>query len=660
MSSRKILGIYRLLLVLLITTVFEAQIVGQTSQDAAIQLTATVVNTPPSITLEWVQQATASEYSVWRRALMDGETWSLIETLPNTETSFLDENVVVNEVYEYRIQRLSTPVANGYITATIELDAVVDRGILLFVYDTTYADQFETELNQTMSDFEGDGWKVTAIGVNQADLVTDVKTKIVDAYSLSPTIPHSLFLFGSVPVPYSGNINPDGHPDHKGAWPADTYYGDMDGTWTDASVNNTGATGTMNDNVPGDGKFDQTYLASYLELEVGRVDFSSLPAFSQTEGELLRSYLQKDHDYRHKVIAPRKRALIDDNFGYFGGEAFAANGWKNFPTLIGSDSVYAIDFSSTLPTESYQWSYGCGAGSYTSCSGVVNTNGFVNNSMNSIFSFLFGSYFGDWNTSNNLMRSALGSGTILTCAWAGRPNWQFHHMAIGKTIGYSARLSQNNYSTYVYNSAAQFVHTALLGDPTLRADIVSPPDNVLSSYQAGSALITWNASTDDVLGYHVFKKEEGEESFIQLTTQPETSLSFTDATLNIPNQSVYMVRAIKLEEAFSGSYYNLSQGVFDTLGVFVGIEDYKTDLQVSIYPNPISEELNVSLSLPETGTVEMEVLDIHGRLLFFQKRNLLQGKQTITVNANQLSTGIYTFVLRFSDYQTVKKIAKTN
>mgnify|MGYP000013517969 CR=1 FL=1 len=30
-------------------------------------------------------------------------------------------------------------------------------------------------------------------------------------------------------MPYSGNIYPDGHTDHRGAWPADTYYGDIDG-----------------------------------------------------------------------------------------------------------------------------------------------------------------------------------------------------------------------------------------------------------------------------------------------------------------------------------------------------------------------------------------------------------------------------------------------
>ena len=42
----------------------------------------------------------------------------------------------------------------------------------------------------------------------------------------------------AVTLPYAGNIAPDDHPNHKGAWPADVFYGEMNGTWTDESVNN--------------------------------------------------------------------------------------------------------------------------------------------------------------------------------------------------------------------------------------------------------------------------------------------------------------------------------------------------------------------------------------------------------------------------------------
>ena len=51
----------------------------------------------------------------------------------------------------------------------------------------------------------------------------------------------SVFLLGHVPVPYSGQINPDGHSNHVGAWAADVYYGELDGNWTDVTVNNTSA-----------------------------------------------------------------------------------------------------------------------------------------------------------------------------------------------------------------------------------------------------------------------------------------------------------------------------------------------------------------------------------------------------------------------------------
>ena len=58
----------------------------------------------------------------------------------------------------------------------------------------------------------------------------------------------------------------------------------------------------------------------------------------------------------------------------------------------------------------------------------------------------FGSYFGDWDSPNNFLRAPLATPTYtLTSAWAGRPYWMFHHMALGETIGFSTRLTQNNF-----------------------------------------------------------------------------------------------------------------------------------------------------------------------------------------------------------------------
>ena len=91
-----------------------------------------------------------------------------------------------------------------------------------------------------------------------------------------------MFLFGHVPVAYSGDIVPDGHcPDHRGAWPCDGFYGDMDGEWTDSTVNDSTAADARNRNVPGDGKYDQSSFPAALKLMVGRVDLANMPGTSQ-------------------------------------------------------------------------------------------------------------------------------------------------------------------------------------------------------------------------------------------------------------------------------------------------------------------------------------------------------------------------------------------
>jgi hypothetical protein len=112
------------------------------------------------------------------------------------------------------------------------------------------------------------------------------------------------------------------------------------------------------------------------DIAVGRVDFFDMPAFAKSEATLLKDYLKKLHEYKIGAYKPQRRALIDDNFGAFSGEAFSASGWGNFSTLVGRNSILncdtanKADYLGTMDTASYLWSYGCGAGGYTSCAGV--------------------------------------------------------------------------------------------------------------------------------------------------------------------------------------------------------------------------------------------------------------------------------------------------
>jgi hypothetical protein len=257
-----------------------------------------------------------------------------------------------------------------------------------------------------------------------------------------------VLLLGAIPVPYSGNTAWDGHGDHQGAWPSDAYYADVNGNWTDSTVNNVSPGRDVNKNIPGDGKYDQSYLPSTVELQVGRVDFRHINAVAFGEADqigLMRRYLDKDHKWRIGDFPVDNKALVDDNFGYFGGEAFGSSGYRNAYPLVGETNIVETDFFAGTESQSYLLGYGCGGGNYNGAAGVGSSSNFATDTVNIVFSNLFGSYFGDWDYEvDPFLPSALASrGGILTCSWAGRPHGFNQGLASGETIGFCIRETMN-------------------------------------------------------------------------------------------------------------------------------------------------------------------------------------------------------------------------
>ena len=531
---------------------------AQATSDYAVQVTAVVQSAPPRITLAWPAFAGATAHTVYRKAWGIAAWGTAMATLAGSATGYVDSGVSVGTRYEYQVVRSASVTGTGYIATGIEVPLVEDRGKVVLVVDSTMAVGLATELARLQADLAGDGWTVLRHDVARSATVPSVKALVKADYDADPAKVTTVFLFGHVPVPYAGSLAPDGHGDHVGAWPADLYYGDMDGAWTDTQ--NLGGTGRQN-NVAGDGKFDQSYApGGTIELAVGRVDLANMPAFApKTETDLLRQYLNKDHGFRVKAWTLPARGLIDDNFGAFGGEAFASTGWRAFSAFFGPANVFALDWFGTLGVSGYLWAYGCGGGNYTGAGGVGSTSNFVATDTKTAFTFLFGSYFGDWDVSNDFLRAPLATTTYgLTCAWAGRPAWHVHHMAMGETIGYAARLTQNNSGTYFYGYGPS-VHVALMGDPTLRMHVVAPAANVTAAGGSGSATVSWTASTDAVAGYHVYRGPGASGPFTRLTPSLVAGTSFVDAAAPGGNPT-YLVRAVKLETTPSGSYWNASTG----------------------------------------------------------------------------------------------------
>ncbi|MCF8245686.1 MAG: T9SS type A sorting domain-containing protein [Saprospiraceae bacterium] len=551
---------------------------SQTVQDAVVKITATVDLNEPMVTLTWENPA-PSDLTILRRDEGSDVWYIYFQENPNTETTVDDPFVAVGGTYEYGIQRIINGiVAFGYITVKVEAPAVEDRGVMSLFVEEALETPLATELERLKLDLIGDGWRVVEHSVPPSATVASIKSQIVDDYNNVGY--NTVFLFGEIPVPYSGNVAWDGHTNHQGAWPADAYYGDIQSAnWTDNTVNTanngTQPSRTETVNVPGDGKFDNNFVPTNSEIAVGRVDFSNLSetTFGTTRTELYRRYLDKNHNWRSKQYTVDNKVLVDDNFGYFGGEAFAANGYRNGYPLVGVNNVQAGDFfNDTDDGQSFLFAYGTGGGSYTSANGVGTSAQFASDTVNAVFVQLFGSYHGDWDYNPNpFMMSALASkGGILNCAWAGRPHWFTHPLGAGETIGNCALQTQNTCEIpgYFDSFGACGAHVSLLGDPSIRAQVVAPASNVVAAQICNGVELNWTASEQtDVVGYHVFRANVFNTQFYtRLTTSPVTSTIFTDDSPNIGDK-FYFVKAVVREETPSGIFFNMSTGAPASINV---------------------------------------------------------------------------------------------
>ncbi len=538
-----------------------------------------------SVTLSWKQTEPngPDPVTVNRRVLgQEGRgTWQFLATVSGSPTStYTDTTTVAGVAYEYEVYRNSRFVASdtvdragGYLTVGREARPEQEnRGILLLVVDDTVAPQLAGELRRLETDLVGDGWQVVRHDSPRDNNATsgraqELRAWVQSEYAKNPTTPHTLFLFGRLPIVTSGSSAPDGHDPSPHA--TDLYYADIDGIWKDSA--------NLSRNPPGDGQFDHNYIASSvpsvstftrndtttIEMGVGRVDLSSMPAFSRNEVTLLRDYLAKDHAFRNVGYTTPTRSYWDkmafdesftEQYGAIdiSGKANTITG-EHLGTGQESPAIWGVDFSDH------------------------NGANYPNYDIKAVFAINFGSGKQRWNSTNNPMRAMLAQPWYnLTCAWGVRPNWYIHHMAMGETIGNSHFRTANNrfggspsvldyvVSDDYSDSMRQSVWIDLMGDPTLRAQPVAPASDLVAVDGGTSVDLTWVASpASGVTGYKLYRATEKLGPYLPLNGGNLVSgTAFTDPS-PLPG-AYYMVRAQRLETVPSGSFYNLSQGAFAT------------------------------------------------------------------------------------------------
>jgi hypothetical protein len=590
-------------------------LVSAPSQELPCEIGATTIRAysvihSNSICLVWPENSYREEIRISRRIYSsrsrEWQNWTEIHSVTNPDdakraSEYCDTTASSGIHYEYAIAARITNWVCGvttnppawyyqYVNCGREVPLKDIRGNLILLVESNLAGSISDELATLTEDLIGDGYKVFRHDVS-ANEVTDAtwassvaaaKALIVADYNTNPAADWTLFIVGHVPVPYSGDSSPGSHSENVGAHAADWYYADVNSTlWTDSTVNNKSSIYPHTWNVPGDGKFDQSWTPSAPEMRIGRLDLTNLPAFGKSETELMKQYLKRNHAWRYKQYTARDRAMV--NAFSRPPESFNSSA-SFFGSLTNCDSVWWLS-AATSPSNSYLLAASYGAGRYTSAHQVGTTADFATHPLYAVFTSMYGSYFGDWDSAMHpdqvLHAPIAAEGYALSCYYnenrvvvdsfaMNEPIGQvLYELAIGRSAGVNARYRQG--ATIVGTNTFTIVEsmrvfTALMGDPTLRARMVAPPSNVTVRSEGVDNVLRWALATDsDIQGYHVYRAPvKNLNGFTRLTSTPLLTGSFIDVN-GASGEYCYMVRTVKLEQSENRSFYNASQGVFATL-----------------------------------------------------------------------------------------------
>jgi hypothetical protein len=480
------------------------------------------------------------------------KTWQEIATVRGFARIYRDEDIEPGVAYEYRISRPSKElIETGYWVTGVQVAAEENRGVALIVVDETLADDLILQLNRFALDLIGDGWKILFQKVprgNDRDRVANLKAArklrawVQDRYNSAHYLPHALILVGHVPLVKSGLVAPDGHK----ARPIETdlFYAELNGIWRD---NGEGI--LAHDTVPSD----------HIELQVGRIDFALFDDALGDEISLLKRYFDKNHHWRHGRLGDLRQAYGDSTHLFV-----ELNALRN---IVGPGNFVTGGHHDTGTRQ--PWLLGVDFGSADYSKYLASTP------IKAVFTINFGSSKLYFSGRGNEMRAMLAQRWYgLTTGWGARPAWQLHHMALGRSIGYShlrtvnnGERSQGGLASLEYTPTGNYpwlnpVWVNLLGDPTLRPFPLQPVTHLTAKTTKTGVRLEWagaDAAAD--VQYRIYRADNRLGPYQSLNpAELQSGNQYIDSD-PIPG-GWYMVRAHALKNVHAGSFYRFAQGAF--------------------------------------------------------------------------------------------------
>lgn len=83
-----------------------------------------------------------------------------------------------------------------------------------------------------------------------------------------------------------------------------------------------------------------------------------------------------------------------------------------------------------------------------------------------------------------------------------------------------------------------------------------------------------------------------------------------------------------------------------------------SSIYLTLYPNPVVDQLQISYELAKSGDVQLRIVDLQGKVLSFQILSGQNGTNHATISVGQLPVGLYIFLMQSETKLEIRKFYK--
>ncbi len=181
-------------------------------------------------------------------------------------------------------------------------------------------------------------------------------------------------------------------------------------------------------------------------------------------------------------------------------------------------------------------------------------------------------------------------------------------------------------------------------------------NGVMGGFEALPTLVPAALMVYDHVGRTIFNSFTGAAGSVPAQNPAGSDVVFTSTYTHPTTQDVTQMHAVTmLINTTNGRIINAEQTAIPFM-ITASNEPVKSDLAVEVYPNPVSDLVNVSFRLAEQKDVQIRLADVTGKVVYEANMGKMNGANKLPIRVQHLNAGSYMLTVNVGGEITTKPV----